>query len=142
MGEVNVNINGRTFRLGCEDGEEKHLALLAGHISMHIENLKKQLGNVGDDQLYLMAGLMVCDELWDARDKLARAEAALQACRKPEMNAAEPKAAPAKAPPPATAQAQAQAQASPNTPAGNPQNTIAPMETAPSPQTVPQPKPQ
>lgn len=74
MGEVNIVVNGRSFKLGCDDGEEKHLLTLAEHLGKHIENLKITMGKAGDEQLYLMAGLMVCDELWDARSLLLKAE--------------------------------------------------------------------
>ncbi len=70
MGEVNITINDRSFRLGCDDGEEEHLLVLADHLAQHVENLRKTMAKAGDEQLYLMAGLMVCDELWDAREQL------------------------------------------------------------------------
>ncbi len=73
MGEVNITIGGRSFKLGCDDGEEQHLLVLAEHLGKHVEILRANIGQSGDEQLYLMAGLMVCDELWDSRianDKL------------------------------------------------------------------------
>ncbi len=78
MGEVNITINGRSFKLGCDDGEEQHLLVLADHLGKHVENLSKTIGKAGDEQLFLMAGLMVCDELWDTRDLLLKAEALLK----------------------------------------------------------------
>jgi cell division protein ZapA len=78
MGEVDLTINNRSFKLGCDDGEEQHLLLLAEHLGQHVDNLRKTIGNAGDEQLYLMAGLMVCDELWDARDLLIKAEEMLK----------------------------------------------------------------
>jgi len=72
MGEVNVTVNGRLFRLGCDDGEEEHLLVLADHLGKHVDNLRQTIGQAGDEQLYLMAGLMVCDELWEARDLLIK----------------------------------------------------------------------
>ena len=84
MGEVNITVNGRSFKLGCDDGEEQHLLTLAGHIGKHVEKLRQSLGKTADEQLFLMAGLMVCDELWDARDRLDQCEKALkQAQRAP-----------------------------------------------------------
>ncbi|MCF6198410.1 MAG: cell division protein ZapA [Hyphomicrobiaceae bacterium] len=72
MGEVIVTIHNRSFKLGCDDGEEEHLQILAGHIGKHVANLRETIGKTGDDQLYLMAGLMVCDELWEARELLIK----------------------------------------------------------------------
>ena len=74
MGEVNITIGGRSFKLGCGDGEEQHLLLLAAHLGKHVDNLRATVGKTGDEQLYLMAGLMVCDELWDSRDELIKLE--------------------------------------------------------------------
>ncbi len=72
MGEVTLTINNRSFKLGCDDGEEEHLKILADHIGKHVANLRHTIGKTGDDQLYLMAGLMVCDELWEARELLLK----------------------------------------------------------------------
>ena len=74
MAEVNITIGGRSFKLGCDDGEEQHLLLLAAHLGKHVENLRATIGKTGDEQLYLMAGLMVCDELWDSREELTKLE--------------------------------------------------------------------
>lgn len=74
MGEVNIRIGGRSFRLGCDDGEEQHLLVLAKYLDKHVEAMRRTVGNAGDEQLYLMAGLMICDELWDAREQLLQAE--------------------------------------------------------------------
>ncbi len=78
MGEVNITINGRLFKLGCDDGEEEHLLVLAEHLGKHVDNLRNSIGQAGDEQLYLMAGLMVCDELWEARDVLINTRAMLK----------------------------------------------------------------
>ena len=92
MGEVNVTINNRSFTLGCDDGEEQHVKILAEHIGKHVANLRHTLGPVGDDQLFLMAGLMVCDELWEARDLLIKTREMLKqqaAQAGPEVKGAE-----------------------------------------------------
>ena len=73
-GEVNITINKRSFRLECDDGEEEHLRQLAEHLDKHVSNLRGAIGKAGDEQLYLMAGLMVCDELWDSKDLLVKAQ--------------------------------------------------------------------
>ena len=87
MGEVTITINNRAFKLGCDDGEEEHLVALADHLGKHVEQLRKTIGKVGDEQLFLMAGLMVCDELWEARDLLIKTREMLknQAATKERM---------------------------------------------------------
>jgi len=74
MGEVSILVGARSFKLGCDEGEEEHLLVLAGHLNKHVEKLRASLGKTSDEQLFLMAGLMVCDELWDSRDELGRLE--------------------------------------------------------------------
>ena len=70
MGQVSVTLNGRTYRLECDEGEEAHLIELAEYLSSHVETMKFKFGQVGDDRLILMAALMVADELTEARRQL------------------------------------------------------------------------
>ncbi|WP_069094899.1 cell division protein ZapA [Methyloligella halotolerans] len=67
MGQVSVTLNGRTYRLECNNGEEAHLIELSEHLASHVESLKRKLGQIGDDRLILMAALMVTDEFWEMR---------------------------------------------------------------------------
>lgn len=70
MGQVSVTLNGRNYRLECNEGEEAHLLELANHIGGHVEEMRRQFGQVGDDRLILMASLVVTDELWEMRREL------------------------------------------------------------------------
>jgi cell division protein ZapA len=70
MGQVSVTLNGRTYRLACEEGEEERLLELATHVKERVEDLTLEFGQVGDDRLLLMAALLVADELWDTRRAL------------------------------------------------------------------------
>lgn len=63
MGQVNVTINGRQFRMGCADGEEEHLAGLAKGFDDRINEMRSKFGQVGDDRLTIMAALTIADEL-------------------------------------------------------------------------------
>ena len=67
MGQVNVNLNGRTYRLSCDNGEEQHLLEVAAHVKEHVERLTREHGQVGDERLLLMASILITDELFDAR---------------------------------------------------------------------------
>jgi len=82
MGQVSVNLNGRSYLLECGEGEEQHLLSLAGTIGEQIEKVKGQVGQIGDDRLMLMAGLMVADELSETRSKLEEVSARLDDFRK------------------------------------------------------------
>ena len=84
MSQVNVTINGRQFRMACEDGQEAHLQQLARELDERIVALRGQFGEIGDARLTVMAALMVADELAEAGKKLKRLEedhAALQNAR-------------------------------------------------------------
>ena len=79
VSQVNVTINGRQFRMACEDGQEGHLQQLARELDERIVALRGQFGEIGDARLTVMAALMVADELAEAGKKLKRLEADLAA---------------------------------------------------------------
>ena len=74
MAQVTVIVNGRTYRLMCGPGEESRLTDLADHIRQRIDDLSYEFGNAGDERLLLMAAIMVTDELWDTKARLAEVE--------------------------------------------------------------------
>jgi cell division protein ZapA len=74
MSQVTVTINGRQFRMACEDGQESHLLRLAQDLDQRIERLRGTFGEIGDTRLTVMAALTVADEFADASGKLRRLE--------------------------------------------------------------------
>jgi cell division protein ZapA len=84
MSQVTVTINGRQFRMACEDGQESHLLRLAQDLDQRIDRLRTTFGEIGDTRLTVMAALTVADELAETGGKLRRLEedmAALQEAR-------------------------------------------------------------
>jgi cell division protein ZapA len=79
MAQVNVIINGKQFRMACEDGQEDHLLQLAEEFDGRISELRKKFGEVGDTRLTIMAALIVADELAEANKKVRQHEASLAA---------------------------------------------------------------
>lgn len=77
MAAVTVEINGRAYVVGCEDGQEAHVAQLAKTYDNQVREVGEQVGQVGDLRLFLMAALVTGDELSDARARLAQAQAEL-----------------------------------------------------------------
>jgi len=71
MPEVNVEINGRKFRMACEEGQEQHLLGLADRFNLQIDQFKGTFGEIGDNRLTVMAGIAVLDELAEAERKIA-----------------------------------------------------------------------
>jgi cell division protein ZapA len=78
MPQVSVTINGRQFRMGCEDGEEEHLLRLAADLDQRITRLRERFGEIGDTRLTVMAALTLADELAEARARLERLEPELE----------------------------------------------------------------
>ena len=68
MAQVTVTLNGRTYRLKCADGEEQRLHDLVDHIRDKLENLTDKFGQIGAERLFLMAAILISDELFDARE--------------------------------------------------------------------------
>jgi len=86
VAEIEVKVNGRSYRLACEDGEEDHLLQLVEHIDNHAKNLAKSAPRASDAQLMLMAGLMVGDELSDALDRVEEFEVGARAQARAEQS--------------------------------------------------------
>lgn len=74
MPEVNVEINGRKYRMACEEGQQKHLIGLAERFDRQVEALKGAVGEIGDQRLTVMAGIAVVDELAEAERRIAELE--------------------------------------------------------------------
>jgi cell division protein ZapA len=79
MAQVNVVINGREFRMACEDGQEAHLKRLAEILDQRIGKLRTNFGEIGDTRLSVMAALTLADDLAEANGRLARIEPELAA---------------------------------------------------------------
>ncbi|MBF0665403.1 MAG: cell division protein ZapA [Brevundimonas sp.] len=67
MATVTVEINGRPYAVGCADGQEERVRILARQFDGHVRQVAGEVGHVGDIRLFLMAGLLLADELHEAR---------------------------------------------------------------------------
>jgi len=74
MPQINVTINGRQFRMACEDGQEEHLTRLARELDARIDALRGKFGEIGDTRLTVMAALTIADELGEMASRLRRLE--------------------------------------------------------------------
>ena len=79
MSHVSVTINGKTYRMACDEGQENHLIALAGRFDGYVNQLRGAFGEIGDQRLTVMAGVMVTDELQEMEKRMARLEAELEA---------------------------------------------------------------
>jgi cell division protein ZapA len=81
MSHINVTINGRQYRMACEEGQEVRLLRLAESLESRIESLRGKFGEIGDARLTVMAALTVCDELQDANNQIRSLEQEVDALR-------------------------------------------------------------
>lgn len=81
MSHINVTINGRQYRMACEEGQEVRLLKLAESLETRIQSLRGKFGEIGDARLTVMAALTVCDELVDAGNRVRSMEQELTELR-------------------------------------------------------------
>ena len=75
MPSVNVTINGKNYRMACDEGQEDHLLKLAHKFDGYVDQLKGSFGEIGDQRLTVMAGVMVTDKVEELTEKLEKLEA-------------------------------------------------------------------
>jgi cell division protein ZapA len=85
MSQVSVTINGRQFRMACEDGQEGHLMNLARELENRIGGLRSKFGEIGDTRLTVMAAITVADELAEAGQRIKRLEEELAALQNAQV---------------------------------------------------------
>src|SRR6266403_1534774 len=70
MAQLSIEVNGRPYAVGCEDGQEAHLLELARMFDHQVRQVSQDMGQLGDTRLFLMGALLLADELADARSRL------------------------------------------------------------------------
>ena len=69
MAQVDVSVNGQSYRIACEDGQEDRLVDLATMVDEKVLELVNQIGQVGSNRLLVMAALIIADELVDLKNE-------------------------------------------------------------------------
>ena len=70
MANITVKFNGKEFLLSCEDGQEEHLDELSLHLNNRFNNLKNDLGNIGENKLLLITSIKIMDEYFETKKKI------------------------------------------------------------------------
>jgi cell division protein ZapA len=70
MAQVTITIDGKQFRMACEDGQEPHLEGLATHLEGRVKMMRESFGEIGDLRLTVMAALMIADEYFEEKRKI------------------------------------------------------------------------
>ena len=87
MAQISVEVNGRPYAVGCEDGQEPHLIELAKMFDHQVRQVGQDMGQLGDTRLFLMGALLLADELADARGRLGALQAEVSRLQGPQAPA-------------------------------------------------------
>ncbi|MDN2567233.1 cell division protein ZapA [Aquibium sp. A9E412] len=82
MAQVTVTIDGKTYRMACDEGQEEHLIDLAERFDRYVGHLKDSFGEIGDQRITVMAGIMVMDELSELQKRVRGMESEIVTLRK------------------------------------------------------------
>ncbi|SFI55794.1 cell division protein ZapA [Aerobium aerolatum] len=82
MAQVTVTIDGKSYRMACDEGQEEHLIGLAERFDRYVGHLKGSFGEIGDQRLTVMAGIMVMDELTELQKRVVGMETEIATLRK------------------------------------------------------------
>ena len=70
MANVNIKFNNKDYLLSCDDGQEESLKELANHLDSKYSDLKKSLGNIGENKLLLITAIKMVDDYFDLFKKV------------------------------------------------------------------------
>lgn len=79
MAQVDISINGRTYPVACDDGQEGHLTKLGEYVNERVVELTEAVGQIGDSRLLVMASLLIADELANAQREALEVTAVAEA---------------------------------------------------------------
>ena len=78
MANVTIKFNGKEFLLSCDDGQEEHLEELLIQINQKFNDLKNDLGNIGENKLLLITAVKVMDEYYETKKKVEQKKTELK----------------------------------------------------------------
>ncbi|QKV20438.1 cell division protein ZapA [Oricola thermophila] len=89
MAQVTVTIDGKMYRMACDPGQEEHLQELAARFDQYVRHLKESFGEIGDQRITVMAGIMVMDELAETEKRIKGLESEIESLRRTRDEALE-----------------------------------------------------
>ena len=81
MAQVTIEVNGRPYVVGCEDGQESRLAMLAANVDAQVRQVARDVGALGETRLILMGALVMADDIAELRRELEALRAELTEVR-------------------------------------------------------------
>ena len=82
MAQVTVTIDGKAYRMACDEGQEEHLIELAERFDRYVGHLKEAFGEICDQRITVMAGIMVMDEMAELQKRMHGLESEIATLRK------------------------------------------------------------
>jgi len=70
MAQVSIEVNGRDYVVGCEDGQERRLSELAASVDAQVRQVARDVGPLGETRLMLMGALVMADDIADLRGEI------------------------------------------------------------------------
>lgn len=77
MAQVTINIDGKPYKMACDEGQETHLEKLGVRFDQYVSHLKNSFGEIGDQRLLVMSGVMVMDEMQELERRITALEGEL-----------------------------------------------------------------
>lgn len=87
MAQVVLTVNGHSYTMQCNDGEEEHLRELGQVLDAEVGKIKSAVGQVGDIRLLLMSGLVIADRLSETLQRVEELEDQIQGLRQARTEA-------------------------------------------------------
>jgi cell division protein ZapA len=81
VGQVSIEVNGREYQVGCEDGQEKRLAELAASVDAQVRQVADDVGPLGETRLLLMGALVMADDMAELRAEITQLQTELAALK-------------------------------------------------------------
>lgn len=82
MAQVTITIDGKQYRMACDEGQEDHLVEMGQKFDRYVAYLKSSFGEIGDQRLTIMAAIMVIDELSELQKRVKGMESEIGTLRK------------------------------------------------------------
>ena len=70
MANVNIKFNNKEYLLSCDDGQEESLKELTSFLDKKYNELKDQLGNIGENKLLLITTIKLVDDYFNLKEKV------------------------------------------------------------------------
>ena len=70
MANVNIKFNNKDYLLSCDDGQEESLKKLTSFLNKKYNELKDQLGGIGENKLLLITTIKIVDDYFNLKQKV------------------------------------------------------------------------